>query len=346
MVIGCEWKGIYTFGAAAFLLVFMAVCDLVEYSLRKLGIVKPIFLAPLRYKQAAPPPLVLMWMYTLVSGISLFYAACTYGQLNSGWEKFAHINSMGITALILLAAVHEEGHKRDTISQIVSVMGASIAFSHTFLYEHYSVHHAYAASPKDPQTAPLGESFYSFLLRVVRTNYFRHWYKMLHIHEKLTSPDKHVGYALCQVVIFAVYYKFGGLSAIFAHIVQGVIADVYLELLSYIEHYGMLRRTLANGQYEAVTMLNTAWDSDYFLTNIVFWQLGRHAEHHFDSQKLYSVYENLHVSPKLPYGLMIMHYIALIPPLWFYVMDNRVMALREEIAKTQPLKYTKRALQS
>jgi len=60
---------------------------------------------------------------------------------------------------------------------------------------------------------------------------------------------------------------------------QSAVAFISLEIINYIEHYGLHRRKMSNGKYERVTPEHS-WNSNYFLTNMFLFQLQRHSDHH------------------------------------------------------------------
>ena len=106
---------------------------------------------------------------------------------------------------------------------------------------------------------------------------------------------------------------------------QSLIAIALLEAIDYIEHYGLRRRRLADGSYEPVSARHS-WSSDFLLTNLYLFQLQRHPDHHLYGRRPYQALRHIGHSPQLPAGYAAMVVMALIPPLWFAVMDPRVAA--------------------
>ena len=99
----------------------------------------------------------------------------------------------------------------------------------------------------------------------------------------------------------------------------------FLELINYIEHYGLHRRKLENGRYERTTPAHS-WNSNFLLTNLFLVQLQRHSDHHANPKRRYQVLRHFDESPQLPSGYAGMVVLAVIPPLWFKVMNPRVEA--------------------
>ena len=92
---------------------------------------------------------------------------------------------------------------------------------------------------------------------------------------------------------------------------------------NYIEHYGLERKMLPSGRYERV-QLHHSWNSNHIIGIIVLYELTRHSDHHFSASKKYQILENQSVSPQLPYGYPTSILIALVPPIWFRLMNSRI----------------------
>jgi alkane 1-monooxygenase len=101
------------------------------------------------------------------------------------------------------------------------------------------------------------------------------------------------------------------------------MAVTLLEAVNYIEHYGLERRKLPDGRYERQSARH-AWDAYERLSNCFLVHLQRHADHHLNPMRPYAALQPQAESPKLPTGYAGMVPIALLPPLWFAVMNPRV----------------------
>ncbi len=68
---------------------------------------------------------------------------------------------------IAINTAHELGHKRDRLERWLSKIAlAQSGYGH-FYVEHNRGHHVRVATPEDPASARLGESFWAFLPRTV-----------------------------------------------------------------------------------------------------------------------------------------------------------------------------------
>ncbi len=104
---------------------------------------------------------------------------------------------------------------------------------------------------------------------------------------------------------------------------QSILGFSLLEAVNYIEHYGIVRNEIANGRFERVNPLHS-WNSNYLITNFYLFQLQRHSDHHANASRRYQVLRHFDESPQMPQGYPAMMMMAMIPPLWFKVMDNRL----------------------
>jgi alkane 1-monooxygenase len=104
-----------------------------------------------------------------------------------------------------------------------------------------------------------------------------------------------------------------------------VLGFSLLEVVNYLEHYGLLRRKLADGRYERCQPRHS-WNSNHVVTNLFLYQLQRHSDHHANPTRRYQALRHFDDSPQLPAGYAALIIVAYFPPLWFRLMDRRVVA--------------------
>jgi alkane 1-monooxygenase len=102
-----------------------------------------------------------------------------------------------------------------------------------------------------------------------------------------------------------------------------LIGVLLLETINYIEHYGLRRRLLPSGRPERV-LPKHSWNSDHEMGRIVLFELTRHSDHHYLASRKYQILRHLEESPQLPTGYPGSMLMALVPPLWFFVMNRRL----------------------
>jgi alkane 1-monooxygenase len=124
-------------------------------------------------------------------------------------------------------------------------------------------------------------------------------------------------------IAFSVYFErmVWQIPALF--FTQSLLAFTLLELVNYIEHYGITRKVISPGKYERVNPLHS-WNASHMLSNFFLFQLQRHSDHHVAAYKRYQVLDHYDESPQLPFGYPTMIMIALVPPLWFGMMNRRL----------------------
>jgi len=106
---------------------------------------------------------------------------------------------------------------------------------------------------------------------------------------------------------------------------QAVYGFSLLEVVNYLEHYGLLREQDDNGQFER-TQPEHSWNSNHTVTNLFLYQLQRHSDHHAHPSRAYQLLRHFEEAPQLPIGYATMIMPAYIPPLWFAIMNKRVRA--------------------
>jgi len=194
--------------------------------------------------------------------------------------------------------------------------------------EHVAGHHRHVATPEDAATARFGESLYRFLPRTIAGGARSAWRieaaRLARLETGVWSPDNRilrqvVGVAVALVAIGLVF----GWLGLLLFVIQAAVAILLLEIVNYVEHYGLLRMRGEDGRYERIRP-HHSWNSGERLTNFFVFNLQRHSDHHAAPRRRY---------PQLPTGYAGMVLLALIPPQWFRVMDPRVPeAMRSQAA--------------
>ncbi|MEU7901522.1 alkane 1-monooxygenase [Actinoplanes sp. NPDC049118] len=245
---------------------------------------------------------------------------------------------IGAVGLVLTAALvngvaintaHELGHKRESVERWLSKIAlAPTGYGHFFV-EHNRGHHVRVATPEDPASSRLGESYYRFWPRTVLGSLRSAWRLEGSRHRlRGRSPwsiRNEILHAWAMTVaLFAVLTLAFGLRVLPFLLVQAVVGFSVLEAVNYLEHYGLRRQRNAAGRYEKVDPRHS-WNSDRLTTNVFLFQLQRHSDHHANPLRRYQTLRSFDVSPQLPAGYATMLLLALIPPVWRRVMDHRVL---------------------
>lgn len=227
-----------------------------------------------------------------------------------------------------ITVAHELGHRVGRRERLAArILLISVGYLH-FLAEHNRGHHVNVATPHDPATARRGESFYRFLPRTLGGS-FRHAWRLEagRLAKAGRSPWQPANLAfsslICSAAICGGLALAGSLPAVLWWLGQASIAVVLLELVNYVEHYGLVRKRLPEAGYERVQPWHS-WNTARRVTNLMLFNLQRHSHHHVRATRPYQLLAHLPESPQLPTGYPGMILLALYPPLWRRVMDSRI----------------------
>ncbi len=263
---------------------------------------------------------------------SLIGAAYWAGtQALSWWGVLLLAVSAGIANGLGINTGHELGHKKTQLERnLAKIVLAVPAYGH-FSIEHNRGHHRDVATPEDPASSRMGESIYKFARREIPGAFRRAWAVE---DERLTRKRVSVwsweneilqSYAVTFALQISLIAAFGWVMIPFLAI-HNFLAWWQLTSANYIEHYGLLRQKEPNGKYERCQP-HHSWNSNHKYTNLVLFHLERHSDHHAHPTRRYQSLRNFKDVPRLPNGYNGMFPLAYVPPLWFRVMDPRLMAL-------------------
>jgi alkane 1-monooxygenase len=204
---------------------------------------------------------------------------------------------------------------------------ASVGYA-TFKIEHVLGHHAWVATDRDPSSARLGESVYAFVPRAIVLNVanaFR--LQAARLRRKGIAfwswRNELIAWSAITAAMGLAAIAIGGVAGLAFFAGQALVAVVHLEMVNYIEHYGLRRGTDAAGRTERVTPMHS-WNSSYFLSNAWLFQLQRHSDHHANAGRPYYELEHHESAPQLPGGYGAMMLVALVPPLWRALIHPRL----------------------
>ncbi|ALT00276.1 hypothetical protein AT746_01950 [Lacimicrobium alkaliphilum] len=237
--------------------------------------------------------------------------------------------SLGVVSGInAINTAHELIHRPGRTERITGGILLSLVCYGGFKIEHIRGHHVNVATPLDNSSARLNQSVYNFVFRALRHNLYQAWLlekqRLAHQHLPAWHWRNEVldWYALSLLVACSCYVLAGWTGVLF-FLLQSLIAVIELEVINYIEHYGLQRARQANGRYQRPTEMHS-WNSSYRLSNLLLLQLQRHADHHANPNRPYPLLRHLDHSPQLPGGYASMMLLALIPPLWRRVIHPRL----------------------
>ena len=261
----------------------------------------------------------------------VFFVGCYLAAtMDLAWyDMLGLMIGVGIVGGFGINTGHELGHKKDAFDRwLARICLAQTAYGH-FYVEHNRGHHKNVSTPVDPATSRMGEIFWTFLPRSVIGAVRSAWHLEA---ERLGRQGRSVwsvhnenlqAWAM-TVVLFCGVIAWLGPKVIPFLIVQAAYGFSLLEVVNYLEHYGLLRRQGADGRFERCQPEHS-WNSNHIVTNVFLYHLQRHSDHHAHPTRKYQALRHFEHAPQLPSGYAAMLLLAYVPPLWFKVMDKRLI---------------------
>lgn len=248
-------------------------------------------------------------------------------------DKVGLAISVGCMGGIGINTAHELGHKRESHERWLSKIALAQSFYGHFYIEHNRGHHVRVATPADPASGRVGESFYRFWPRTVAGSLKSAWRLEKRRYARRKQHPFRIGNDvlnawLMSAVLWAAMIAWLGIGIVPYLLIQAVVGFSLLEIINYMEHYGMLRQRVGapgKERYEKVDPSHS-WNSNNIATNVLLYHLQRHSDHHANPTRRYQTLRDFEESPVLPTGYAGMILLALVPPVWRRVMDSRVLA--------------------
>src|SRR3954447_4403723 len=188
--------------------------------------------------------------------------------------------SIGCIGGIGINSAHERGHKREENERWLSKRALAQRFDGHFYIEHNRGHHVRVATPEDPASSRVGENFYQFWPRTVLGSLRSAWnlekrrYARRQQHPFRAGNDV-LNAWLMSVVLWGALVAWLGVGIAPYLLVQAVVGFSLLEVVNYMEHYGMLRQKVGVGdrqRYERVDPTHS-WNSNNIATNVLLYHL-------------------------------------------------------------------------
>lgn len=251
------------------------------------------------------------------------------------YEKAGMILSMGICCGVIgINVAHELGHRVTRHERFMAVLLLITSLYGHFYVEHNKGHHKHVSTPEDPSSARYNEPIYAFYFRTISMSLI----SACRIQRHELRSGRHPFFSLQNVLLYIflaeaifcvlIAWYFGWFGLI-CFTLSAVIGFLLLESVQYIEHYGLRRIKKSSGMYERV-MPRHSWNSNHILGRAVLYELTRHSDHHFLASRKYQTLRSSDDAPQLPAGYPAMILLALVPPLFFNIMNHRVRNLNEQ----------------
>jgi len=266
--------------------------------------------------------------------IPLFYMTWIVGVWAVATQDYSWFGYLGVslgvalTNGLALVVGHEVGHKTNRFEKrLAQIVLAVPAYGH-FSAEHNRGHHKDVATPHDPASSRMGESLYRFVLREIPGAMGRAWHdernRLQRMGKSVFSVENELlqSFAITAVLYGSALIVFGSVVIPFL-LISTFWGWQFLSTSNYIEHYGLLRQKQDDGRYERCRPEHS-WNADHVISNLMLYHLQRHSDHHSRPTRRYQALRS-DKAPELPSGYPGCFILAYFPPLWYAVMDHRVL---------------------
>ncbi len=262
-------------------------------------------------------PELVLWLHIpiqIACVLTLFTCILNH-SVSGGYIVLAALSTGVQAGTSAVVVAHEYIHRKNKLKKALGIFLLFSAGNVYFYTAHLKIHHKWVGTENDPSTARLNESLYSFFIRSV-------WGQIKDSFWLEKKQNSWFNWVLLQIgfqfSLIGLLYAFIGIEAVIAWMIHSFTAAFLLEYVNYIEHYGLTRKTT-----ERATEMHS-WDSNKLVSRFVLVDLSRHADHHYYAAKPYHVLNAYNQGNKLPSGYAGLFFIAIIPPLWYKVINPRI----------------------
>lgn len=301
-------------------------------------IINRCFVAPGSQERVATPDIPRSWLRLLpVASVPaqflMLYFALEFWNMDTlglsgrvGW-----IFSVGVfSALFAINMGHELIHRPSKFEQIMGgIILSSVCFG-SFKTVHLKIHHRYAGTPLDFASSDYRQSLYSYWRQALAGNFFR---AVATEVDYVRKPSKYVWHSellwwsIVSLFVAVLVYVHWGMSGLIFFLAQSLVAILKLEMINYLQHYGLRRKNLGDSKYEPMSA-HHAWSQTSSFTNFVMINLLRHSDHHLNPKRSYDALEDLEDGPKYPYDFSVVCLLSLFPPIFIRVADKELANMR------------------
>lgn len=271
----------------------------------------------------------------LYLNVPLIFGLVGWFLWSLSWAEYSTMELIGLTFSLGVAmgsnginVAHELGHRENRWEKTLGKLLLIPTLNMHFYVEHNFGHHVRVGTAEDPASAKYNQSVYAFWFVSIPGQYVSAWQIQKDLLQRkgagfFSVYNDMLWYTIFQLVYLAAVWFFYGSTALIIALVLSVTAILLLETINYIEHYGLSRSKTESGRYERVQEIHS-WNSNHVLGRMMLYELTRHSDHHHRASKKYQLLDYHEISPQLPYGYPTSMVLAMVPPLWFTIMNKRI----------------------
>jgi alkane 1-monooxygenase len=229
---------------------------------------------------------------------------------------------------------HELGHRKKGVNKFLAKCLLLCTQYMHFIIEHNRGHHKRVSTEEDPASAPMGMTLYEFVPRSIILSYISAWNLESERLNKQQLPffshhNEMIRFTIIQLSVLVAVGAIFGLPVLGLYMLACLIGISSLEIVNYIEHYGLRREKTSGSSYERVQP-HHSWNSNHVYGRLVLYELTRHSDHHYMASRPYQVLRHFDDTPQMPTGYPGMMLLSTIPPIWFAVMNPRAKQIMQQ----------------
>jgi fatty acid desaturase len=220
---------------------------------------------------------------------------------------------------------HELTHRTwDPISLGIGRWLLAFSFDTVFSIEHVYGHHRYVSTEEDPATAPRGRNVYAHVLISTVKGNISAWRIEAERLRKKRLPvfggrNAVIRGHLLSLGLVGVAALMGGFVGAAYFVACGLWGKALLEIVNYMEHYGMVRDPGLPVQPRH------SWNTNRRVSSWSMFNLTRHSHHHAQGEVPYHALRPYPDAPMMISGYLTTLIVAMIPPLWHRLMTPKVL---------------------
>ncbi len=247
-----------------------------------------------------------------------------------------HVSAFFLTGLMIgmvgTIPGHELTHRTwEPVSLWVGRWLLAFSFDVGFSIEHVYGHHRYVSTLHDPATAPRGRNVYAHIaISTVRGNVSAWNIEAARLQRRgLAVVSVHNAYLrglAMSAVLVAAAWAMGGVGAALFFWAWGSGGKALLEIVNYMEHYGIVRDPAQPVQPRH------SWNTNKRVSSWAMFNLTRHSHHHAQGEVPYQDLKPYPNAPMMIGGYLTTISVALCPPLWHKRMKPKVLAWDRDYA--------------
>lgn len=279
---------------------------------------------------------------TRLSGYDMLAARAATGVGN-------HVAGGILTGLMIgvlgTVTAHELTHRTwDPVSLLIGRWLLAFSYDTGFSIEHVYGHHRYVSTEHDPATAPRGRNVYFHVVASTCKGNISAWKieaeRLKRKHLRLFSwHNAYLQGVLMSVVLVAMSWAVAGWTGVAGFSAVALFGKALLEIVNYMEHYGMVRLP------DQPVQPRHSWNTNSRITSWAMFNLSRHSHHHAQGEVPYQDLMPLPQAPMMLGGYLTTIILALVPPVWHRLMTPKVIEWDRRFASAEERALALRASQ-